>query len=372
VLQGSQVTHPDRQTNNSISGLDTGDRKLALILQPWGGEAGVKLVEQCAEEYGLSCEMIQEFLPFDWNNIFSKIVRWYGPSVRTAIKGIKRRTGKDVILACDPMCGLIFAAIARTFRLKLPPMVISMFLLRPWKYRFMDQLRSIFANYGLARVGTIICFSSYEVDRYRKEFPRHADKIVFVPVGCDPTILDLDVEKQRVDSKPPEPYIFSGGTTNRDYGTLVRAMSLLPGLKLKIIAKKKDYPGSLDGMEFLENVYGADYERAVYDATIVALSLYDQCFSSGQLTLLRAMELGKAVVASDVPGMRDYITSGQDGVLVPPGDAEAMSAAINELMVDSDKRQELGRRARETHQSRFTQKMSVCAIVSYAARAVSK
>ena len=366
------MTLQDTQSKGSSAGFQKSDTKLALVLQPWGGEAGVKLVEQCAIEHGLSCVMIQEFLPFDWNNIFSKIVRWYGPSVRTAVKGIKQRSGKDVILACDPMCGLIFAAIARTFRLKLPPMVISMFLLRPWKYRFMDRMRSIFANYGLARVGTIICFSSYEVDRYRQEFPRHADKLVFVPVGCDPTILDLEVEKRRVESASPETYVFSGGTTNRDYGTLVSAMASLPDVKLKIIAKKKDYPGTLNGMEFLENVYGADYERAVYDATVVVLPLFDQCFSSGQLTLLRAMELGKPVVASDVPGVRDYITSGHDGVLVPPGDAAAMSAAITGLLADQGKRRELGNRARETHQSRFTQKMSICAIVSYAARAATK
>jgi len=209
------------------------DSKLALVLQPWGGEAGAKLVQQCADEYGLSCEMIQESLPFDWNNIFSKIVRWYGPSVRTAVKGLRRRSGKDVILACDPMCGLIFAALAKTLRLKHPPMVISMFLLRPWKSRFMDRLRHVFANYGLAHVGTIICFSSSEVDRYRREFPRHANKLVFVPVGCDPTILDPEEEKQWVSLEPPEPYVFSGGTTNRDYGTLVVAMASLPDVKLK-------------------------------------------------------------------------------------------------------------------------------------------
>lgn len=355
-----------------MSGVGISEGKLALVLQPWGGEAGAKLVEQCAAEYGLSCEVIQEYLPFDWNNIFSKLVRWYGPSVRTAVKGLRRRSGKDVILACDPMCGLIFASVARALRLKHPPMVISMFLLRPWKSRFMDELRHVFANYGLANVGTIICFSSSEVDRYRQEFPRHANKLVFTPVGCDPTRLDPEEERRRVELVPPEPYVFSGGTTNRDYETLARAMALLPDVKLKILAKKKDFPGSQSGMEFLENVYGVDYERAVYDATVVALPLFDQCLSSGQLTLLLAMELGKPVVASDVPGVRDYITNGHDGVLVPPGDAAAMSAAISELLADSGGRQELGRRARETHQSRFTQKMSICSIVSYAARAAKK
>lgn len=345
----------------------SGGKHKALVLQPWGGVKGRQLVSDCADESGLICEMIQEDLPFDWNSVWSKIIRWYGPSVRVAVKGLKRRHGKHVILAFDPMCGLIFASASRAFRLKHAPLVLSMFLLRPWKYPVMDKCRHMFAEYGLKRVSKIICFSSHEVDRYRGEFPRHAEKIVFVPVGCDPTILDLDVEKERVLKEKPDVFVFSGGTTNRDYETLVKAMADIPDTKLKVIAKGKDYPGPAPNLEFLENIYGADYERAVFDASVVVLPLFNKCFSSGQLTLLRAMELGKPIVASDVPGVRDYITPDHDGILVPDGDAAAMSAAIRRLLDDEGERQRLGANARNTHQERFTQRMSVCAIVSIAA-----
>jgi len=342
-------------------------KPVALILQPWGGDEGAGLVEECASELGLSCEMIQEPLPFDWESNWSKLVKWYGPSLRVAIKGLRSRRSKDVVLSFDPMCGLIFASLARMLHLKTPPMVISMFLLRPWKSEFMDRLRHIFADYGLKRVRKIICFSSYEVARYSREFPRHAAKLAFVPVGTDPTILDLEAEAARQKQEPPQPYVFSGGTTNRDYHTLAGAIRRLPDTRFKIIAKKGDFPGEQSNLEFLDNVYGANYERAVLDSTIVVLPLYDQCFASGQLTLLRAMELGKPVVASDVPGVRDYITDGEDGVLVSAGDEAAMTEAIVRLLDDPDGRLRLGANARETHQGRFTQKMSVSGIIKYAA-----
>lgn len=329
-------------------------------------------MQECAREQDISCETIQESLPFNWNNFLTKLIRWYGPSLRIAIKGLRRRTGKDVILACDPMCGLMFAATARFLRLNHSPMVISMFLLRPWKPNFMEWLRHFFADYGLARVSSVICFSSYEVDRYRREFPRHGDKLLFVPVGCDPTVLDLEFEKRRSALNPPDAYIFSGGTTNRDYRTLATSMSNIPNVKLKICAKKSNYPGSFPNFEFLTDIYGTDYEREILNATIVVVPLFDKCFSSGQLTLLKAMELGKPIVASDVPGVRDYITDGYNGLLVPPGDSGAMSNAISILLSDEEKRKTLGNHARATHQNRFTQKMSVYAIVEQAARIAKK
>ncbi|MBE0428975.1 MAG: glycosyltransferase family 4 protein [Thermoleophilia bacterium] len=336
-------------------------------MQPWGGEAGAGLVQESATVLSLDSEILQDGLPFDWQGIWGKLWKWYGPSVKIAIRGLVRRKGKDVILCFDPMCGLIFASTARLLRLETPPIVISMFLLRPWKYPFMDRLRYAFANFGLKRVSKIICFSSVEVARYKKEFPRHAEKFRFVPVGADPTSLDLEKELKKLEESSPAPFIFSGGTTNRDYHTLVKAMEGIPDVKLKIFAKKADHPGESQNLEFLGDVYGDDYEREILASTIVVLPLYDKCFASGQLTLLKAMELGKAIIATNAPGVRDYITDGVNGVLVPPDDPKAMASAIGGLLGDADRRGELGEAARRTHRESFTQAMSVSKIIAMAA-----
>ena len=41
------------------------------------------------------------------------------------------------------------------------------------------------------------------------------------------------------------------------------------------------------------------------------------------------MVLGKVVVATDAPGVRDYVDDGDTGVVVPPGDADALAAAVS-------------------------------------------
>jgi glycosyltransferase involved in cell wall biosynthesis len=61
--------------------------------------------------------------------------------------------------------------------------------------------------------------------------------------------------------------------------------------------------------------------------------------------LIEAMACGAAIVASDVPGNRDDIRSGENGLLVPPGDASALAAALGRLLADEAYCAELGRQA---------------------------
>jgi glycosyltransferase involved in cell wall biosynthesis len=60
------------------------------------------------------------------------------------------------------------------------------------------------------------------------------------------------------------------------------------------------------------------------------------------VALLEAMGSGLAVVASDLPGLNEAIVSGESGLVVAPGDAEALAAAIGELVADAGKRRALG------------------------------
>jgi glycosyltransferase involved in cell wall biosynthesis len=60
-----------------------------------------------------------------------------------------------------------------------------------------------------------------------------------------------------------------------------------------------------------------------------------------------AMAYGRAVVATDVGGLRDAIDDGENGLLVPPRDVRALRAAIERLLGDKELRERLGRAARE-------------------------
>ena len=70
--------------------------------------------------------------------------------------------------------------------------------------------------------------------------------------------------------------------------------------------------------------------------------------------LLEGMACERAIVATPVGGIPDAIRDGENGCLVPPGDAAALAAASLELLDDAQLRQRLGHAARETVIQHFT------------------
>ena len=61
---------------------------------------------------------------------------------------------------------------------------------------------------------------------------------------------------------------------------------------------------------------------------------------------LEAAACGTPSVASDSPGLRESVVDGETGLLVPHGDVDALAEAIGALLRDSERREEMGRRAR--------------------------
>jgi len=62
---------------------------------------------------------------------------------------------------------------------------------------------------------------------------------------------------------------------------------------------------------------------------------------------LEAMTAGVALVASRVGGLPEAVADGETGVLVPPGDRAALTAALERLMADAALRERLGAAGRE-------------------------
>jgi glycosyltransferase involved in cell wall biosynthesis len=72
------------------------------------------------------------------------------------------------------------------------------------------------------------------------------------------------------------------------------------------------------------------------------------------LVLLEAMARARPIIATSVGGVPDVIQDGITGTLVPPGDAAALAAALEQLHRKADKAWRMGRTAADTVREHYT------------------
>jgi phosphatidylinositol alpha-mannosyltransferase len=82
----------------------------------------------------------------------------------------------------------------------------------------------------------------------------------------------------------------------------------------------------------------------------VAPSLGGESFG---MVLTRAFACATPVVSSDISGYRDVMTD-ETGVLVPPGEPDALAEAVVELLEDEPRRERYGAAARRLAQERYS------------------
>lgn len=70
-------------------------------------------------------------------------------------------------------------------------------------------------------------------------------------------------------------------------------------------------------------------------------------YEGSSLAVLEAMAVGVPVVSSAIGGTDELIEDGESGLLVPPGDAAALAAALRRVLGDGELRRRLAARARE-------------------------
>jgi len=139
---------------------------------------------------------------------------------------------------------------------------------------------------------------------------------------------------------------------------LLRASAMVPGADFAIAGAGPLGPslealaaelGVLGRVRFLG--YRRDIPELLAAADVFALP---SLFEGSPLAVLEAMAARRAVVSSAVGGTDEVVVDGESGLLVPPGDAAALAAALQRLLDDPGLRESLGANARERVEKLFT------------------
>lgn len=120
-----------------------------------------------------------------------------------------------------------------------------------------------------------------------------------------------------------------------------------------LLELERDAAGLANPPRFLGHVPDdKDFQGLINGAAMVVLPYRSSSPASG--VLARAMAAGRAVVATRVPAASAAIVSGENGVLVAPGDPDALADAILGLWRSPGERDRLGAAAARTARTLFS------------------
>jgi glycosyltransferase involved in cell wall biosynthesis len=200
-------------------------------------------------------------------------------------------------------------------------------------------------------IDAFVCHSSGERAAYLDEFGHDlAAKIHFVTYGIG----------GEEDARPAqcvsgnEGYFFAGGTSNRDYRTLVQAFAGRTE-RLKILCFERDIADLTipPNVEVITGAFGDQFRLAMSRAKGVIVTLADPDISSGHLVLLDAMRQGKAIITTRGACTEDLLDE-TCAILVRPRAPEDIAQAIEALTSDRELVAELGAKARQRYLSGLT------------------
>jgi glycosyltransferase involved in cell wall biosynthesis len=191
-------------------------------------------------------------------------------------------------------------------------------------------------------------------------------KVTVIPHG-----LDLVRYRPAAAARPGRPLVLGVGqlAERKGFAHLVAACAALADqgydLDCRIIGRGPQWAAlerliaSLSVGEVVSLV-GALPHEAVVDQYRQATTVVLPCVQTADgdvdgipNVLVEAMALGLPVVSSDLPAIRELVTDGVDGLLVPAGDAERLAVAVRRLLDDPRLRHALGGGARRTVVARF-------------------
>jgi glycosyltransferase involved in cell wall biosynthesis len=276
------------------------------------------------------------------------VARVTGNPTVVAYRAVRSARRSDALIAMGDDIGILTAAMKFLLRSRTPYVMICNHLRS-------RKARLLFGRLGLQRhVQYFLPCSMPLRELLIDEYGIEPDRIAILYNTVDHRFFDVDTGREH----PRQ--IASAGLTLRDYKTLLEATRGLDAdVKIEANSAWYDQPVNFaaedvhDRVELCNDGTTAGLREIYATSAMVVVPLVEVGEPAGATTILEGMAMGKAVVASAIAMGSDYIRDGETGFLVPPGDADALRARIEQLLDEPDLRRRIGAAARQAVVAQF-------------------
>jgi glycosyltransferase involved in cell wall biosynthesis len=260
----------------------------------------------------------------------------------------------DAVVAFSSQSGLPFALLLRLcfwMRTKLIVFDVESF------GRATGGAKLALTRFAARRIDRVIYAARGQKAYYDRHFPFLSSRRDFVPIG-----IGAYEKRQPDEAGRNGPVLVPGkhGAAFRDWATFLRAAALVGDTVEFLIVGRDSLPAEeRDNVPVPAWVRFVPYQplerlqEMMETARFVVLPLPDRAQSLGQLTILFAMAMGRAVVTARAMGVQDYLQEDRTGLAYRPGDAEELAACLRRLLAEPDKTIEMGRQARRLYEEEF-------------------
>ena len=244
--------------------------------------------------------------------------------IRACLQAVRLASAGNakLLITHDPRASFWCSFFCRLFRIRVDHYVDSFnFAVLP------EGLKRRLMRFAFQQIKQFSVHSSMERGLYSNYFdiPEDRIRLRLWSIGVPEVSPDYPLQEGR--------YISSLGGNGRDYGTLLAACRLLPEIPFVVVVR----PESLTGLDIPANVkvmVNAPFPEAMnilsYSAFTV-VPLLGSKVPCGHVTLVCAMHLRKAIVATDSTGISDYVLPNYDGVLCEPSSPASLAQEISRL-----------------------------------------
>ena len=223
----------------------------------------------------------------------------------------------------------------------------------------------------LLRKATCIVLNSLKNAATSTDIPAGAGPLVAIPHGVDASSYKLNSrdrddtlnERRRLFGDAPVLGFIGRFVRYKGLSVLVDALVRLDGVHALMIGdgplrrqteEQARIAGVAERMHFLGNVDEITKIRSLVMMDVLLLPSVETTEAFG-LAQIEAQLMGVPVVASNLPtGVTDVTIDGETGLLVPPGDPEALANAVSRLIGDPDLAARFGRSGRDHALRHFT------------------
>jgi hypothetical protein len=277
-------------------------------------------------------------------------VRRQAPGVQGSLAmfyAIPRMRAADVALSVLENVSLGLARAQRPSwgsRSGVPHVMLACWLAEDCRQMSPSQLRSVRRSVG--SISKIVVFSTNQVAILTEFLGLVPARIGVVPFGVDTEFYS----PSRVTAPTGGGGLVAvGSDSRRDYAALLEAVRIAD-VPLTLVCCLRNIKNLQPPprVTLLTGVGHEEYRKLLLSADLIVTPTTAPAYPSGQSVVLEAMSMGRATLTTDSPAMRDYVTGGVDGVLVPPREPEATGKLIVDLLADPGKRQSLGTAAEKT------------------------